>query len=487
MRRPPLVAFFAALCPLALARADAPADKRGEKPAVRPADKGSGPAVVAAAPEGTVWAAARAAAGGSAASAAARGAQDFARLVQRLGPAVVNIQTLQGEADPNAPSGRRVRARGLGTGFFIHRRGYLLTNQHVVENADEIHVRLADERVLPAYVVGADERTDLALLKVDVPEDVPIAPLGDSDQIEIGEWVIAIGNPFGLDHTVTIGIVSGKGRRDVRPGGSTAGFFDFIQTDASINAGNSGGPLINARGEVVGINTAMNTQAQGIAFAIPINMVKTIVPLLRRFGRAPRSWLGASAQPLTQALRLAFGLPDTRGALVAEVAPGSPAQAAGLLSGDVVLDFDGHAIRRADDLEWLVSTAGAGREVAVAIRRGSELRVLRATLKPDPDEPKAPAAPPPPAHLSPLGMVVAELAPGHAVGARGVMVVQVEPGSPASEAGIERGDVLLRVGGTELVELEDYAKSVRAIPRGAIIKLLARRDGKSLWAAFEKR
>ena len=423
----------------------------------------------------------------------AAGPQTFSRLSRALGPAVVNISTMLGD-DGEARGARHQRSRGQGTGVLIHKDGFVLTNNHVVEHADEIKVRLADDRQFPAAVVGTDARTDLALLKISVPDEaLPVAPLGDSDRIEIGEWVMAIGNPFGLDHTVTVGIVSGKGRRDVRPGGTTAGFYDFIQTDASINAGNSGGPLINSRGEVIGINTAMNAAAQGIAFAIPINMVKTIVPLLRRHGRAPRSWLGVSPQSVTAALRRAFKLPDMRGALVSEVAEGSPARAAGIESGDVITDFDGQAIRRADDLQWWAATAGAGRKVAIRLRRGGESRVVSVTLAPDPDE----AAPVEQAaagreHPTPLGMVVAEITAAAAAAAelreaRGVVVVQIESGSPASEAGLERGDVLLRVGDDLIAKLEDYGRVVRSVAPGAVIRLLARRDGKNFWAAFEKR
>jgi serine protease Do len=216
--------------------------------------------------------------------------QSFVKLARTLGPAVVNVVAIQTDEAREliAPSSERSRprGRGQGTGFVIHKSGYILTNAHVIDAADDIRVRLADERELSAKLVGKDERTDIALLKVEAG-DLATAPLGNSDEVQIGEWVVAIGNPFGLDHTVTAGIVSAKGRRDVRPGGATTGYYDFIQTDASINPGNSGGPLINTRGEVIGINTAMNAQAQGIGFAIPINMAKVIAPMLKQYGRAP--------------------------------------------------------------------------------------------------------------------------------------------------------------------------------------------------------
>ena len=426
------------------------------------------------------------------ATAAAASLPAFVQLVRAVGPAVVNISTWQAsDSEALRPHGS---TRGLATGFLIDRAGYVLTNHHVVEGADEIRVRLSDDREYAAALVGSDERTDVALIKIDGAGELPVAPLGDSEKIEIGEWVIAIGNPFGLDHTVTAGIVSGKGRRDLRPGGQAAGFYDFIQTDASINVGNSGGPLINTRGEVIGINTAMKAEAQGIAFAIPINMVKALVPSLREHGRAVRSWLGAQAQPVTAALMRALRLTDLRGALVADVAAESPAAHAGLVAGDLVLQLDGQPIRRADDLQWLVATAGIGHRVQLQVRRAGQALALSAVLVPDPDEPSpSPRRPASPAHRSPLGMTVSEITPSIArdLGQperRGIVVASVEPGSPAFDAGLERGDVVLRIGDADTRKLEDYAQAVRAIPHGSMIPILvARRDAKALWLAFEKR
>ena len=412
----------------------------------------------------------------------------FARLARGIGSAVVNISSIAPERGSLPASGPRGSSRSQGTGFLINRDGFILTNQHVIDGAVDIHVRLADDREFTARLVGSDAKTDVALLKIDAAGELVAAPLGDSDDIEIGEWVMAIGNPFGLDHTVTVGIVSGKGRRDVRPGGSRAGFYDFIQTDASINVGNSGGPLINAVGEVIGVNTAINAQGQGIAFAIPINMVKTILPSLRDQGRVARSFLGVTPQPVTQQLARAFELPDTRGALLAEVAPGSPAEAAGLVAGEVVIEVDGHPVRRADDLTWLVSTAGAGRKVMLSVRRGAATRRVSATLVADPDEPPRPLPEAEAPRASPLGMMVSELSPSQRDrGLKGVVVRTLEPGSPASEAGLERGDLLLQVGDAALDGLDDYRRVVGRLPPGALIRVLGRRDGRSFWAAFTKR
>jgi serine protease Do len=422
--------------------------------------------------------------------------QSFIRLARTLGPAVVNVVAIQsGEAETAAVGNDKPHGhgRGQGTGFVIHKSGYVLTNSHVVEGADDIRVRLADDRELSAKLVGRDERTDIALLKIDAGMEMPVAPLGNSDDVQIGEWVMAIGNPFGLDHSVTVGIVSAKGRRDVRPGGSQTGFYDFIQTDASINPGNSGGPLINTRGEVIGINTAMNAQAQGIGFAIPINMAKVIAPLLRQFGRAPRSWMGVYPQSVTVALMKAFNLRERKGALVSDVVPDSPAAQAGLQSGDVITDFDGHSIKRADDLMWMVATTSAGKRVPMTLIRKGVVSKVEVMLQAAPEEPER--TPPPKegsTHKSPLGMTVSEITPGIAreLGnpqLRGVVVMSLEASSPATEAGLERGDIIVRVGELPVVALDDYAKAVRAVPHGEMLRLLVKRDGKNSWFAFQKR
>jgi serine protease Do len=421
--------------------------------------------------------------------------QAFVRLARSFGPAVVNVVAISSPdpVDERNAGDKPRHGKGQGTGFIVHKSGFILTNSHVIEGADDIRVRLSDERELSARLVGRDDRTDIALLKIDAGQELPVAPLGNSDDVQIGEWVMAIGNPFGLDHTVTAGIISAKGRRDVRPGGSQGGYYDFIQTDASINPGNSGGPLINTRGEVIGINTAMNAQAQGIGFAIPINMAKVIAPLLRQFGKAPRSWMGVYPQSITLNLKRAFNLPDRHGALVSDVVPDSPAAHAGLQTGDVILDFDGHPIRRADDLMWLVATGPAGKRVPISLyRKGASSRV-EVTLQAAPEEPDHVATPKlASTHKSPLGMTVSEISPGIAreLGnpqLRGVVVMSVEPDSPAVEAGLERGDIIVRVGDTPVTSLDDYARTVRAAPHGDMLRLLVKRDGKNTWFAFQKR
>ena len=293
----------------------------------------------------------------------------FAGLVKSAGPAVVHIQVI------------KQRAQGLGTGFIVSNDGYILTNEHVVGEADQIAVRLSDQREFQAEVVGVDVKTDIALIKIKADGPLPAVPLGDSDALEVGDWVVAIGSPLGLDHTVTAGIVSAKERRRISPGGRASPYDDFIQTDASINPGNSGGPLLNTAGEVVGINSAVSTQGQGIGFAIPINMAKIILPQLKSTGQVERSWLGVSIAPVVPQAQSALGLTDGKGALVADVVPGGPADKAGLSRGEVILAFDGKLIDRSEDLPWLASTAGVGKRVNVLVASQSGQRTVQVTLE----------------------------------------------------------------------------------------------------------
>ena len=318
----------------------------------------------------------------------------FSELAQRVQGAVVNVfaaQVVAQRPHPFAPFFGAVPERvqrSQGTGFLIDDSGYLLTNNHVVEQSAEIVVQTADDHEARASLVGRDERTDVALLRIPPPQGVQVPALGDSDTLLVGEWVLAIGNPFGLSHTVTAGIVSAKGRtgRDVPL--DPAGYYNFIQTDASINPGNSGGPLFNMRGEVVGINTAINSAGQGIGFAIPINMVKQILPQLRANGRVTRSWLGIGIQGLSPQMAQRLGIPDGHGALVAEVVPGGPAAAAGLQRGDVIREFDDRPIQDSSELPWLASTAGVGHVARLkVVRAGQEVSVsLRLAEMPTPTQ-----------------------------------------------------------------------------------------------------
>jgi|HubBroStandDraft_1064217.scaffolds.fasta_scaffold01798_13 serine protease Do len=312
----------------------------------------------------------------------------FAPIAHAADPSVVTITTVSAEIEisPFSHLRRPREVQGLGTGFLFDKTGVVLTNNHVVEGATSVRVKLSDERELPGEVVGTDQTTDIAVVRIDAKGLRPL-PLGDSDALEVGDWVVAIGNPFGLSHTVSAGIISAKGRsrRDVQL--DPSGYYDFLQTDASINPGNSGGPLLNLRGEVVGMNTAIRGGgAQGIGFAIPINMVKQLLPMLLRDGHVTRSALGihiGDARELTDEDRRVLGLPSgdrLSGAVVELVAPAGPAARAGLATGDIVMSFEGQEIERSAQLQWLASTSGVGRTVKLRVRRTTKVFDVNVTL-----------------------------------------------------------------------------------------------------------
>ena len=316
----------------------------------------------------------------------------FAPVVHAADPGVVTINTV-GEEVEMSPFTHRRRAQlthGLGTGFVVDKNGVILTNNHVVQDARAIEVKLSDQRVFPAKVVGRDPVTDVAVVRIDAKELRPL-PLGDSDGADIGDWVVAIGNPFGLAHTVSAGIISAKGRTNQDVPLDPSGYYNFLQTDASINPGNSGGPLLNLRGEVVGINSAIRGGgAQGIGFAIPINMVKQLLPMLLRDGHVTRSALGVhiiDVHQLSLEDRQALGIADEKvqGAVIEGVAAGGPADKAGLQAGDVIVAFDGTPLERASELQWLASTAGVGRQVSLRVQRESKTFDLKVTLGKLPD------------------------------------------------------------------------------------------------------
>ncbi|MCU0693047.1 MAG: trypsin-like peptidase domain-containing protein [Polyangiaceae bacterium] len=311
----------------------------------------------------------------------------FASLAKAVDPGVVTIVS---RGDRVFQQGRRrVPLEGLGTGFVYDAAGFVLTNNHVVEGGISIEILFADGSSLKAEIKGGDRYTDIAVLKVTAEKPLHALPLGDSDGAEVGDWVVAIGNPFGLSHTVSAGILSGKGRtKDDVKGLDPSGYFNFMQTDAAINQGNSGGPLLNLRGEVVGINTAIRANANSIGFAIPINMVKQLLPILVRDGKVTRSALGISVRSLDPDEASRLGRADVRGAWVVEVGAGSGADRAGIRPDDVVLGFDGSSVRDPNELRWRASIAGVGKTVAVRIARGSRTFDLRVTLGELPEQPE---------------------------------------------------------------------------------------------------
>ncbi|HEX7666474.1 MAG TPA: trypsin-like peptidase domain-containing protein [Polyangiaceae bacterium] len=318
------------------------------------------------------------------------GPLSFAPIAKAVDPSVVTIQTIGEEQEPGGLFGRtrRRETKGLGTGFVIDNDGTVLTNNHVIEGATVMTIKLSDDREFPGKVIGRDPRTDIAVVHIEAkdaakPNLTPLK-LGDSDQAEVGDWVVAIGNPFGLSHTVSAGIVSAKGRTNQDVPLDKSGFYNFIQTDASINPGNSGGPLLNLSGEVVGINSAIRGGgAQGIGFAIPINMVKELLPMLMRDGHVTRSALGViirDVHDLAPEDKASLKIDGDKGAVVEQVEPGGPADKAGLQAGDVLTDFDGQPIDRGTRLQWLASISGVGKTVTVKVQRQGKPQELKVTL-----------------------------------------------------------------------------------------------------------
>jgi len=422
---------------------------------------------------------------------------DFATLAEQLRPAVVNISTAK-TVKPRSPAyhgpqqpGRDLfeefferffrelpqssrKERSLGTGFIISEDGYILTNDHVVDGADEIKVKLSDGRVFSGTVRGLDPKLDLALVKIEAGKELPVAKLGDSDKLRIGEWVMAIGNPFGLEQTVTVGIVSAKGR--VIGAGP---YDDFIQTDASINPGNSGGPLFNVRGEVVGINTAIVAGGQGIGFAIPVNMAKQIVTQLREDGKVTRGYLGVVVQPLSEELAQSFGLDRPHGALVSEVVKDSPAERAGIKRGDVILSFDGQAIDERNDLPKLVAATRVGKTVNVAVFRDGREQVLSVQVGKLSEEGGGDA--PPGDAGSEVGLTVTTLTPELVrrydldPESRGVLVTAVAPGSAAANANLRPGDLIVEVDGREVDSTKTFEAATGRSAKGKVLRLLIQR------------
>ncbi|MFZ5467546.1 MAG: DegQ family serine endoprotease [Pseudomonadota bacterium] len=438
---------------------------------------------------------------------------DFVQMVKEVSPAVVNINTTQKMPKrpglppgmlPDLPEGHPFNelfrhffegippgalpnvkpAQSLGSGFVIEANGVILTNAHVVKDAESINVRLQDKREFPAKVLGLDERTDVAVLKIEA-SGLPTVRLGDSDRLQVGEWVLAIGSPFGLDFTATQGIVSAIGRN--LPDES---YVPFIQTDAAVNPGNSGGPLFNPRGEVVGINSQIYSRSggyMGLSFAIPINTAMQVADQLRKTGKVTRGWLGVMIQPVDADLAKSFGLDRPRGALVAQVQPGSPADKAGLKAGDVILAFDGRPI---DDTAQLPARVGAteiGKRAEVQVLREGKERTLAVTIQALPDESAQAAEPAAAEAFGPLGLQVQpldaakrqELGVGH-----GLLVRSVGEGV-AARAGVRPGDVLLELGGTKLASAADLKQAAERVAKGRPVALRLLRDGSPLFLALK--
>ncbi|HET7711350.1 MAG TPA: Do family serine endopeptidase [Thermoanaerobaculia bacterium] len=446
----------------------------------------------------------------------------FADIAARVMPAVVSITSTEvvkpGDQrrqhpfgidpfdfffpDPRDPRRRRgdteeERAqRSSGSGFIVSPDGFILTNNHVIEGATTVKVHFgadengSGERTLTAKIVGRDPATDLALLKIDTQQALPTIPLGDSDRIRKGDWAIAVGNPYQFENTLTVGVISAKGRT-LYLSETTRSFENFIQTDAAINFGNSGGPLLSINGEVIGINTAIRGGAQGLGFATPINTAKRLIPQLKQ-GKVTRSYLGMNIQEVTEETRQAFNLPDARGALVQAVTPGKPAEKAGIQAGDIIVEIDGRKVSSNRELIDHISYLPVGTSVRVTLIRNGERRTVTARTAERPldgepaDDPEEAATAP---ARNRLGLSVAEISPamrqmyGIEETVRGVVVTDVKEVSAAGEAGFIEGDVITEVHGQRVANLEQFATAVDRLRSGQTIRIYVvapgRRSGNS--------
>ncbi|HAM51785.1 MAG TPA: peptidase [Nitrospiraceae bacterium] len=422
------------------------------------------------------------------------------KLVERLKPAVVNISVTQTVKSGGLPEGFRVpfgdedfwkrffgnqeprefKRKGLGSGIIVSKEGYIVTNNHVVQQANDITVILFQKKQYPAKVIGTDPKTDIALIKIEADEPLAVVPLGDSDLLKEGEAVIAIGNPFGLSETVTAGIVSAKGR--VIGAGP---YDDFIQTDASINPGNSGGPLLNYHGEVVGINTAISATGQGIGFAVPINLAKEILVQLKEQGKVTRGWLGVSIQEVTPEIAKSFVLKEANGALISDIVPNGPADKAGFKRGDVIVELNGKMVKDYHDLPHMVALIRPGEQASFKVLRSGEEVTLSAIIGEMKDEEGVQGTrdvqkqlgmslqPVTPEIAKELGMKKSE----------GVAVTDVEANSSASEAGIQRGDVILEVNQKPVNTLREFHDAVQKA-KGSVL-FLVYRNGATFYISLQ--
>jgi serine protease Do len=427
---------------------------------------------------------------------------DFADLAEKLSPSVVSISTESSESSTESSGGTGGAAspqeefprfgpgKSLGSGFVITGDGYILTNEHVVQNGGTIRVFTQSGERYVAKIVGRDSKSDIALLKIEPKRELSIAPLGNSDELRVGQWVMAIGNPFGFSHSVTVGIVSAKGR--FIPGN----FDEFIQTDASINQGNSGGPLIDTRGQVVGVNSAIFTRTGmniGIGFAIPINLVKEELPQLKATGRVTRGWLGVYIQKVTPELADSMGLPQARGALIAEVLPKGPASVAGLKRGDVILTYDDTDIDDSRELPLLVGRSPLGHQARLKVVREKAHKEVTITVTESKEEQLVAAASRGPAlkgERVAYGLYLRELNAelGRELGlgqSKGIVIAGVQPGSRADRAGLRARDVILEVNRTEIADVSSYNRVLKDVDAGSSPLLLVKRGSSTIYVALK--
>ena len=422
--------------------------------------------------------------------------ESFNQLAENASPAVVNIRTVKtikgggrvfrqfkkgpfGEDDPmkdffdrffGEDRPRDFKQRSLGSGFIIGKDGYIVTNNHVVKNADKIQVILKDEKEFEANIIGRDDNTDLALIKIKPDRDLPVLQFGDSETLKVGQWVVAIGSPFGLEHTVTAGIVSAKGRVI-----GSGPYDDFIQTDASINPGNSGGPLINMEGKVVGINTAIIAGGSGIGFAIPINLAKKIIDQLKSSGEVTRGWLGVGIQDISKEVGEYYGIETKQGVLVTEVFPGDPADKAGIMPQDIILSINGQAVGTAREITGMIADIGIDETIKIKVLRNGKARTFKVKIAKREDA-RIAARKTHKEKQAELGIRVAEVTPETArrfnlKDAKGVIVVGVEPDSKAEEAGVRMHDIIKEINHNSIKTVNDLNKVISEIQKGETVNM----------------
>lgn len=427
---------------------------------------------------------------------------NFTQLAEEAAPGVVNIRTVRtikgggrvfrhffgepfgGRRHPfddffgpnqNDP-GREHKERSLGSGFIIDKEGYIVTNNHVVADADQIKVKLSNNKEYNATIVGRDSKTDLALIKIEDVSDLQALPLGDSEKLKVGTWVVAIGSPFGLEQTVTAGIVSAK-ERIIGAGP----YDDFIQTDASINPGNSGGPLINLKGQVVGINTAIVARGQGIGFAIPVNMAKRVVAQLKERGEVTRGWLGVQIRDLDENLSSYYQLKPFSGVFVEKVVPGDPADQAGIKASDIIISVDGQAVASGRELANIVANTPVGQKTKIRLIRDGKKKTIVVKVAKQADDKVQMASKD--SSRDELGLEVAELTTERArqfgldEDDTGVLVIEVERNSKADKAGMSIGDIIKGINRKKVKSIEDYQRLMAAVDQDDTIDLLVRRRG----------
>ena len=405
-------------------------------------------------------------------------------LAERVKPSVVNVFPAQSNRSSN-PRERLPNSPGSGSGVIIDLEGHIITNNHVVGDANEVEVRLSDKTKLMAQVIGKDPDTDLALIKITTDRSLPYAQFGDSGIVRVGQWVLAVGNPFGLDRTVTLGVVSGIGRENM----NLSKYENFIQTDASINPGNSGGPLFNIRGEVIGINTAIINFAQGIGFAIPSNMAKQVMQQLLTRGKVVRAWLGVGIQPVTAELATKFGVNENEGVLVNEVFENDPASRAGIKAGDIITKVDGKIVDTPNSLSRLIAGLDPGAAAKVEVVRDGKRQIVSVALSERRDTSMV-AAPPQARTEVKLGMDVQDLTPELAEkfkvkDGKGVLITKVDRGSVAMVEGLREGDLIKEVNRSEVFSAGEFSAAVAKIRRGETLLLRILRDSRAFYVVLK--